>query len=128
ISPSFSGICGSKFSKIFARGLDRGDTISVRNYSPPLRQARVARENHLTSFPRKLENEVLRNPIKVPEGELLRDRAPKLLLRVPRSIPPLPRRNCKLSLKLCLRGGDVCTRFACNGLIPCFLLRNAWRL
>jgi hypothetical protein len=99
ISPSFSEICGSKFSKIFETALDRGETIPVRNNSPALQQARVARENHLTSFPRKLENEVLRNPIKVPEGELLHDRVPRLLLRAPRSMPPLPRRNCKLSLK-----------------------------
>jgi hypothetical protein len=91
ISPSFSGICGSKFSKIFERALDRGDTIPVRINSPPLHQARVARENHLTSLPRKLEKEVLRNPIKVPEGELLRNRVSKLLLQAPRSIPPFPR-------------------------------------
>ena len=91
ISPSFSEICGSKFSKIFETALDRGDTIPVRNNSPALQQARVARENHLTSFPRKLENEVLRNPIKVPEGGLLHDRVPRLLLRAPRSMPPFPR-------------------------------------
>jgi hypothetical protein len=73
---TFSGICGSKFSKIFKKALERGDTIPVRpakSNSPLLELARVARENHLTSLPRKFENEVLRNPIKVPEGELLRN-------------------------------------------------------
>jgi hypothetical protein len=56
--------------------LEPGDTIPVRpakSNSPPLELARVPRENHLTSLPRKFENEVLRNPIKVPEGELLRN-------------------------------------------------------